>query len=65
MLLAAITVSAQRQQKSLSILGDSYSTFENYLQPDSNFVWYFQGKHENTDVTHVEQTWWRDRKSVV
>ena len=58
MLLAAITVSAQRQQKSLSILGDSYSTFEKYLQPDSNFVWYFQGKHENTDVTHVEQTWW-------
>ncbi|MGN0283025.1 MAG: SGNH/GDSL hydrolase family protein [Prevotella sp.] len=57
LLLSATTMSAQ-QRKSLSILGDSYSTFENYLQPDSNFVWYFQGKHENTDVTRVEQTWW-------
>ena len=57
LLLAATTISAQ-QRKSLSILGDSYSTFENYLQPDSNYVWYFQGKHDNTDVTRVEQTWW-------
>lgn len=57
LLLAATTMSAQ-QRKSLSILGDSYSTFENYLQPDSNFVWYFQGKHDNTDVTRVEETWW-------
>ena len=26
--------------KSVSILGDSYSTFEGYVQPDTNFVWY-------------------------
>ena len=57
LLMFATTMSAQ-QGKSLSILGDSYSTFEDYLQPDSNFVWYFKGKHEKTDVTRVEQTWW-------
>lgn len=42
----------------VSILGDSYSTFENYLSCDSNEVWYRKGKHDNTDVTTVEQTWW-------
>ena len=57
LLMFATTMSAQHG-KSLSILGDSYSTFEDYLQPDSNFVWYFKGKHEKTDVTRVEQTWW-------
>lgn len=53
----AAAVQAQ-SPKSLSILGDSYSTFEQYLQPDTNSVWYFQGQHENTDVTRVEETWW-------
>ena len=28
--------------KSVSILGDSYSTFEGYVQPDTNFVWYLK-----------------------
>ena len=50
--------SSREYRPTVSILGDSYSTFENYLSCDSNAVWYFNGKHENTDVTTVEQTWW-------
>ena len=40
------------------ILGDSYSTFEGYI-PSENSVWYTKGGHSNTDVTDVEQTWWK------
>ena len=45
--------------KSVSILGDSYSTFQDYVQPDTNWVWYFDpAKTMNTDVTSVRETWW-------
>lgn len=45
--------------KSVSILGDSYSTFQGFVQPDTNAVWYFDpAKTINTDVTSVRQTWW-------
>jgi lysophospholipase L1-like esterase len=45
--------------KSVSILGDSYSTFEGYLQPDTNFVWYWKTPNvQHTDVSSVAQTWW-------
>ena len=40
------------------ILGDSYSTFEGYI-PAENSVWYTKGGNPNTDVTDVEQTWWK------
>jgi hypothetical protein len=38
--------------KSVSILGDSYSTFEGYVQPDTNFVWYLKTppKGRKTDM---------------
>lgn len=51
---------AAQSLPSISILGDSYSTFEGYVQPDTNFVWYFKTppKGRDTDVTRVEQTWW-------
>ncbi len=56
-LILSITCGAQT--KSVSILGDSYSTFEGYLEPDTNFVWYYDGRpRNNTNVTNVEQTWW-------
>lgn len=55
--LACMTCTAQ--VKTVSILGDSYSTFEGYLEPDTNFVWYFDTRpRNNTNVTNVEQTWW-------
>ncbi len=44
--------------KSVSILGDSYSTFEGYLQPDTNYIWYYTHAKNKTDVTSVRQTWW-------
>ena len=47
------------QTKTVSILGDSYSTYEGYLEPDTNFVWYFDGTPKTqTDVTKVTETWW-------
>lgn len=51
-------VSAQRAE-SVSILGDSYSTFQGYLQPDTNAVWYWDSPDaQNTDVHSVRETWW-------
>ena len=45
--------------KSVSILGDSYSTFEGYLEPDTNFVWYWKiPQKQQTDVSSVTQMWW-------
>lgn len=45
--------------KSVSILGDSYSTFQGFVQPETNVVWYFDpAKTFNTDVISVRQTWW-------
>lgn len=44
---------------SVSILGDSYSTYETYLRPDTNAIWYWRKpKPEKTDVSSVRQTWW-------
>ena len=44
--------------KSVSILGDSYSTFEDFIVPDTNETWYFRNIRYNTDVNQVTQTWW-------
>ena len=41
----------------VSILGDSYSTFKNYLTPTTNSPWYPRLSNDN-DVQTVEQTWW-------
>ncbi|MBD5356980.1 MAG: hypothetical protein HDR88_08275 [Bacteroides sp.] len=42
----------------VSILGDSYSTFEGYM-PKGNAVWYTRHtKADRTDVGDVKQTWW-------
>lgn len=42
----------------ISILGDSYSTFQGYI-PEGNEVWYFPNPPiERTDVSDVRQTWW-------
>ena len=58
MLLAAITACGQNSPLRISILGDSYSTFEGYLTPDTNAVWYWDKEWECTDVRTVRQTWW-------
>lgn len=47
------------QVKSVSILGDSYSTFEGFVTPATNEMWYYaQGERGRTDVMDVRQTWW-------
>jgi hypothetical protein len=49
-------VGAQRLR--ISILGDSYSTYQGYI-PDSNAVWYSEPRDgHRTDVSDVRQTWW-------
>ena len=61
LLLMAVATSASSQGKtSVTIFGDSYSTFEGYLTPDSMETWYFLNRNEpaRTDVTSVRQTWW-------
>ena len=42
------------KQIRFSILGDSYSTFEGYVHPETNDVYPF----ETIGVTSVEQMWW-------
>lgn len=41
----------------LFILGDSYSTFEKHM-PEGYAFWYVEGGKDETDVSHVTQTWW-------
>ena len=42
-LLALIAMSATAQvTKSVSILGDSYSTFDGFVTPSTNEMWYYE-----------------------
>ena len=57
--LLLTSLSAGAQTKTVSVLGDSYSTFEGYLTPSTNEVWYYLKHAANqTDVESVTQTWW-------
>ena len=57
--LVALASAAGRTATSVSILGDSYSTFEGWLTPDTNAVWYtVPADTRRTDVKSVGQTWW-------
>ncbi len=60
MLFAMIPLRAasDKTKPVISILGDSYSTFEGYI-PSGNASWYATTAWENrTDVIDVRQTWW-------
>lgn len=55
----AVTLAAAHSEKPvISILGDSYSTFEGYVEPDTNLVWYHSPRRATTDVDSMQQTWW-------
>ncbi len=57
-LIASLTSLAQGR-KTVSVLGDSYSTYEGFVEPETNWVWYFaKPRVETTDVNNVQQTWW-------
>lgn len=59
MLISANIAVSSQIRKSVSVLGDSYSTFENYVEPKSNEMWYFVHPNPDlTDVNDVKQTWW-------
>lgn len=59
LLVMVACISTQAQSKrSISILGDSYSTFAGYVVPDTNYVWYPQDKVESNDVQDIRQLWW-------
>lgn len=51
-----ISLAAAAQLK-VSVLGDSYSTFDGLI-PEGNEAWYFTNT-EGNDVDSPEQTWWR------
>lgn len=52
--LAVLAVTASAQSKKVSILGDSYSTFQG-INPDGYNPFY---PNNNNDVKQPEQTWW-------
>ena len=54
MLMMAATVTASAQTKKVSILGDSYSTFQGVNPP--NYAPFYP--NDRNDCTQVEQTWW-------
>lgn len=56
LLAFSLTVTGQ-VRPTVSILGDSYSTFEGFI-PEGNEIWYFASPQKRTDVTRVEETWW-------
>lgn len=56
--LTITTSSAEGGKPVVSILGDSYSTFEGYI-PEGNEPWYLAKRQEKrTDVSNVRETWW-------
>lgn len=58
-LFAALAIFAQTK---VSILGDSYSTFDGYMSPSTNLSWYNNPDNKSAaenDVKEVEQTWWQ------
>ena len=59
-LAVGLCAGAVSPRAGVSILGDSYSTFEGHMQPDTNLVWYHAVPDlKHTDVTDVKQTWWQ------
>lgn len=60
-MLTIFAMTAYSQAKpSVTIFGDSYSTYEGYLTPDTMETWYFANRNEpqRTNVNSVRQTWW-------
>lgn len=55
LLVFSTTMQAQR----VSVLGDSYSTFEDFVTPSTNELWYYaKNDTAKTDVNRVQDTWW-------
>lgn len=58
-LVGCLSMNAQRK---VSILGDSYSTYQGLISPNWNLSWYMTPEtldRSDNDVKSAEQTWWR------
>lgn len=47
----------KKKYKTFSILGDSYSTFEGFVEPSENKLWYPSNSKTPNDVKDVNDTW--------
>ncbi len=56
--VVAVAAACAQTCPELAILGDSYSTFEGYVEPSGNEIWYYATPRDRTDVTDVTETWW-------
>lgn len=57
LLLICCSLTFAQKERVVSILGDSYSTFEGYI-PSGNQTWYTSKPEDRTDVHSVGATWW-------
>lgn len=46
-------------KQTIAILGDSYSTYKDWVPEDYNYWYADEGNECENDITSVEQTWWR------
>jgi hypothetical protein len=53
---------SKRHYGTFSVLGDSYSTFVDFVTPNTNLCWYPAGNSNatgsNNDISKIEQMWW-------
>ncbi len=58
-ILLALLLPLTTWAQSISIIGDSYSTYEGFMTPSTNELWYYaKNDTAKTDVNSVKQTWW-------
>lgn len=58
LIILATTATSWAEKPVISVLGDSYSTYEGKVWPTWSKTWYKAEKRDNTDVSAPEQTWW-------
>lgn len=57
LLVGALSLLAACTGPKVSVLGDSYSTYEGVI-PAGNRIWYYQPPKNRNDVTKAEECWW-------
>lgn len=58
-MLLFVFVASYAEKPIVSVLGDSYSTYEGLVWPKNNHIWYKAEPNKGNDVTKPEQTWWK------
>lgn len=57
LLVGALSLLTACTGPKVSVLGDSYSTYEGVI-PEGNRIWYYQPPKNRNDVTKAEECWW-------